>query len=403
MHHSVSSAPADGESEAELGPYPLMVFTPTVGAVSETFIKRHVKELLPDRSATLAWYLAEPAHWRARQPLWIAPPGTSSQGWRTRVRGVARRLGVRRSTGFDAATLNDYTRYVASCRPRVVLGEYLDATLEMLPFFESMGVPVFAHGHGYDLSLRLNEPTWRRRYRELNRCSRVIIPSEAARQALISVGVAPEKLAVIPYGVDLPNVARAKRTRSGRDVLSLLMVGRMVAKKDPLLSIRAIGEVAKILPIEAHVVGDGPLLPDAQRVSDDLGLRGIVHFHGALDHSGVLKRYECADIFLQHSRTDPVTGDTEGLPVAILEAMAYGLPVVTTRHAGIPEAVVDRDSGLLVDEGDLTGMIANLLALMRDGVLRQQIGSAARAQVAAKFSWDVERNALLHTLGLDAA
>jgi glycosyltransferase involved in cell wall biosynthesis len=180
------------------------------------------------------------------------------------------------------------------------------------------------------------------------------------------------------------------------------MVGRLVPKKDPLLSIQAFTEVARVQRVELHVVGDGPLLQEARQLAVDLGIRKLVHFHGALGHTAVQEHFKHADIFLQHSRTDPQTGDTEGLPVAILEAMAHGLPVVSTNHAGIPEAVINGETGLLVEEGDLKGMVGSLLTLVSDTGLRQRLGSAARARTAAKFSWRTERRQLLKTLGLNA-
>jgi glycosyltransferase involved in cell wall biosynthesis len=105
-----------------------------------------------------------------------------------------------------------------------------------------------------------------------------------------------------------------------------------------------------------------------------------------------------SDIFLQHSRRDPATGDEEGLPVAVLEAMSHGLAIVTTRHGGIPEAIEDGATGFLVDEGDYDGMAARIVELARDPALRQELGARARARHAAEFSWEQERERMLELL-----
>src|SRR5690606_2027114 len=99
----------------------------------------------------------------------------------------------------------------------------------------------------------------------------------------------------------------------------------------------------------------------------------------------------------------PGTGDEEGLPVAILEAMASGLPVVSTRHAGIPEAVIEGTTGYLVDEGDTAGMAAHVVRLARDAELRRRMGHAGWQRALQSFSWPRERARLLELLGLAPA
>jgi glycosyltransferase involved in cell wall biosynthesis len=97
---------------------------------------------------------------------------------------------------------------------------------------------------------------------------------------------------------------------------------------------------------------------------------------------------------------DPVSGDSEGLPVSIIEAMAHGLPVVSTRHAGIPEAVVHGETGLLVEEGDLSAMAEAILRLAHDAALRDKMGLAAHERARAHFTWQLERDRLREVLGL---
>jgi glycosyltransferase involved in cell wall biosynthesis len=107
-----------------------------------------------------------------------------------------------------------------------------------------------------------------------------------------------------------------------------------------------------------------------------------------------------ADMFLQHSMTDPQTGDQEGLPVAILEAMAHGLPVIATRHAGIPEAVEAGRSGHLTDEGATAEMAVYIAELARNAGARAALGRRGWERCAELFSWSRERDTLLRILGL---
>jgi colanic acid/amylovoran biosynthesis glycosyltransferase len=144
-------------------------------------------------------------------------------------------------------------------------------------------------------------------------------------------------------------------------------------------------------------------LPAAQQFVRDHALEERVTLHGAQPHDMVKQLLHQADVFLQHSITDPKTGDEEGLPVAILEAMAQSVPVVATRHAGIPEAVHEGVTGYLVEEGDTQGMAERLAALANDPDRRWSLAEAAWQRVKQHFSWDRERAHLLKVLGLHAS
>jgi glycosyltransferase involved in cell wall biosynthesis len=106
-----------------------------------------------------------------------------------------------------------------------------------------------------------------------------------------------------------------------------------------------------------------------------------------------------ADIFLQHSMVDP-DGAEEGLPVAILEAMANALPVVSTRHAGIPEAVLEEETGFLVDEGDSLRMSEQILLLAKDSNLRREMGTKGWQRAKDLFTWELQKKRLLQLMRL---
>ena len=122
--------------------------------------------------------------------------------------------------------------------------------------------------------------------------------------------------------------------------------------------------------------------------------------HGAQSSDYVKARLREADLFIQHSITNPKTGDEEGLPVAILEAMSYGLPVVSTVHAGIPEAVIDGKTGFLVNEADCEGMAMKISTLATRPELRAAFGYAGWERAKSLFSWQRERERLLTVMGL---
>jgi colanic acid/amylovoran biosynthesis glycosyltransferase len=125
--------------------------------------------------------------------------------------------------------------------------------------------------------------------------------------------------------------------------------------------------------------GGGELFEACLILTRALGLEDRVEFKGIMSHEEVAAEMRRARIFVQHSVTTPEQGDREGKPVAIMEAMASGLPVVSTRHSGISELIEDRVTGLLVAEYDIAAMADAMIGLAQNDDLVQQIGERASA------------------------
>jgi glycosyltransferase involved in cell wall biosynthesis len=151
-------------------------------------------------------------------------------------------------------------------------------------------------------------------------------------------------------------------------------VGRLQAPKDPLTLIRALAELGR--PGEAVIAGDGPDRPAVEREVRRLGLESAVRLAGERDD--VAELLAEADLFVLSTRS-------EGLPLSILEAMAAGLPVVASDVGGVPELVVDRETGFLVPPGDPHALAAAIERLLDDPDLRGRFGAAGRARVSTHF------------------
>ena len=375
----------------------LAIMVPHIGAASETFIRRHMEDLLPGRTAVVARYEADRSagYWSVQSPSLVLDKLPATFG--SRLRRVSRKFGLPAASYEMAAA----ARFVKSQGVTVILAEWLDLGLPWFDFARRLGLRFFVHAHGYDVSARqLADPKWSREYLCYNDADGIISMSALGRERLIALGLQPNKVHAIPYGVDVPSTMPS---RAPGEVVRCVAVGRMVAKKAPILLLDAFRRAAERCPqLRLDYLGGGPLSPAASQFVRTFGLEGRVCLHGTQPSDRVKELLLGADIFLQHSVTDPETGDEEGLPVAILEAMAAGLPVVSTRHAGIPEAVADGESGLLVEEGDSAGMSERVVRLAQDQALRAQLGQAGWRRVRDKFSWDQERRALLGILGLAA-
>jgi colanic acid/amylovoran biosynthesis glycosyltransferase len=368
----------------------LAVLAPTIGTLSETFILRHMNNLHPGATVVVA-DVEEGPGLDERCPTLVLG----------RREAPRRRFAVRRRPDPEAARALRVSDFLRKHDVTVAMGEYLTWSHPWLPVVRRAGVRFFAHAHGYDVSRKLRDPQWRVRYAEYNEADGLITVSEVSRRRLLELGITPERVHVVPCGVEVP---AAPVVRPERRSVRCLAVGRMIAKKGPCLTLQAFRlAAAQFDDLTLDFIGGGPLLGAAEQYVRDVGIGDRVRLLGPQPHHVVRRAMREADIFVQHSRTDPHTGDEEGLPVSILEAMAEAMPVVSTRHAGIPEAVDHGLTGLLVDEGDVDAMAECLVALSADAEDRRRLGTAGWRRVRDHFSWDHERRLLAHLLGLEAA
>lgn len=240
------------------------------------------------------------------------------------------------------------------------------------------GVPYALSAHAKDIWLT-PEAELARKVRD----ARVVLTCTEQGRALLARladGRTPVHLA--HHGVEVKGRERASR-RSGTP--RILAVGRLVEKKGHETLLLAASLLRdRGLEFSLRLAGEGPEWSRLQRLVHELRLGDRVVFLGPLSESEVRAEYELADIFALPCRK-LANGDQDGLPNVILEAMAHGLPVVSTRLDGIAEAIVDGDSGLLADQDDPAAFAGHLGRLIEDAQLRERIGEAGRARVAASF------------------
>lgn len=200
-----------------------------------------------------------------------------------------------------------------------------------------------------------------------------ICVAESERRAGLEARTCGEATTVVIHnGVDLPPL-RAPETRSGP--CRLVTVGRLQAPKDALTLVRALAALQPA-SCEAVIVGDGPDRPAVENEVRRLGLDSVVRLAGERDD--VADFLAAADLFVLSSRS-------EGLPLSILEAMAVGLPVVASGVGGVPEVVVEGETGLLVPPGDPQSLADAIERLLDDSALRRRLGAAGRIRVAEQF------------------
>ena len=203
----------------------------------------------------------------------------------------------------------------------------------------------------------------------------------------------------MPYAAsgDLASPQKGPALESRR----LLTIARLVPKKglDDSLRAFAVAQSALCGSWRYQVVGDGPLLDELRSLAGSLGISHLVEFSGFLSRQATLAALRNASLFVLASKT-AASGDTEGTPVAILEAACLGLPVISTVHGGIAETLpVDaRDRGYLVGEGDVAALAAGIIDLAGSVERRREWGDRCRAFNYARHSLDAHVATLVSAL-----
>jgi len=206
------------------------------------------------------------------------------------------------------------------------------------------------------------------------------------KQQLIKYGCDTNKILLLPVGLEIDKFKFSVREIKNKETINLITVGRLVEKKGHKYALEAISMLKKEdKNIIYAIIGDGPLKGELENLVIELNIFKIVKFYGALEQSEVVKLYNESDIFLLPSITSR-DGDREGQALVIQEAQACGLPVISTLHNGIPEGMIDGDSGFLVPEKDSNAIAEKIKYLIEHPEIWPQMGRCGREFVEKKYN-----------------
>ncbi len=257
------------------------------------------------------------------------------------------------------------------------------------------GVPFSFTVHAHDLYA-----TPRLLPLKLHRAARVVAISVANRDALstLAPGLAPDRIVVVHCGLDLA-AWPLQRHACPSGALRLLSVGRLVEKKGFDVLIEACARViARGVPVECTIIGQGPMETLLRARIDALGMGRHVRLAGAASREAVKDALAACDAFVLPCRVG-ADGDRDGIPVSLMEAMATGRPVISTRLSGIPELVRD-GAGRLVEPGDVEALAMAMEALARaSSEERQAMGRGGRRIVEEAFQVDRQAERLAPLFG----
>jgi colanic acid/amylovoran biosynthesis glycosyltransferase len=259
--------------------------------------------------------------------------------------------------------------------------------VHLLPLVTQWARPTVVSFHGADVMVDMHKPAYRSATREvLEKASLVLARSQSLGKALIQLGCPSDKLRIQRTGIptaDLPFRQRCWPSATGE--WRLLQACRLVEKKGLATSLRAFAQFHREFPkSKLTIAGEGPLHETLLALAKDLEIADTVHFAGFLSQSELRQLYYESHIFLQPSETGP-DGNQEGVPNAMLEAMATGLAVFATSHGGIPEAVRDGENGVLVNERDTKGLACRLTKMASQPQMLEALARSAAETVRREF------------------
>ena len=220
--------------------------------------------------------------------------------------------------------------------------------------------------------------------KKAQRARRMLTISQYNQRYLERLGIEKSRLAVVRCGVSfLPK--QGGHAGEIRGPFKIGSLGRLVEKKGFDVLLRSIARLhATGHEVELRLAGDGPLKDELEALARQLQIESVVRFEGSIGHDKVAGWIQQVDAFVLACKQDR-NGDMDGIPVVLMEAMSQGIPVISTRLSGVPELVVDGETGLLAEPGDSEDLARQIARLMTARELRAELSTRALAHVMQEF------------------
>ncbi len=289
---------------------------------------------------------------------------------------------------------------LADVDPDLIHAHFGPMGVVMYPVARRLDVPLVVYFYGYDVSFLLPDAFWEEQYDALfDSASALIGLSNHICDKLRHLGAPEEKIRLLHGGVRLSRFDYdPPAPRFDGETVQCLHVGRLVEKKAPLDLLRAFHvarqRVGNGVELRLTVAGDGPMREDVEDLISELGLSDHVQCLGNVPHERVVELMQETHLYTQHCKTAS-DGDEEGQGITFVEASATGLPIVTTRHNGIPDVVNDEETGFLVREGDVEAMGEKIAFLALHPEEWPSFSEAGRKRVENKFSLEKQTKKLI--------
>lgn len=296
-----------------------------------------------------------------------------------------------RDISYELLNTKTLIRSLKENKIDLVYAEFGITGAEAIGICKEAKIPLIVNFHGADSSVKSILKDYTYKYQELFQFAKKIIAvSEDMRNRLIEMGCPEEKVIYIANAAS-STFLEVKPQYSEE---AFLCIGRFVDKKAPYYNILSFQKVIKQFPdAKLYMIGDGPLFETCRNLVNKLGLENNVILLGIQPQNVILEFCSRVKGYVQHSITS-TNGDVEGMPIAVLEASAAGLPVISTKHAGIPDVIIHEKTGFIVKEHDVDGIADYMIRILEEENLAQEMGSLGKENIKNNFSFDKHINAI---------
>jgi colanic acid/amylovoran biosynthesis glycosyltransferase len=255
--------------------------------------------------------------------------------------------------------------------------------------------PILTTFYGYDISLYVRQHGPGVYQHLFARGDFFTSPSEYVRRRLIAAGCPDDKAQNFKLGTNLKRFCFKERKAGSRGTVRLITVARLTEKKGLEYSIRAVAKLSRIFKrLEYNIIGDGDLRPELTRLIEALAVGDTVHLLGWKTQEEVRALLDQSHVFMLAS-VESRDGDIEGSPLVLQEAQAMGLPVVSTRHSGNPEGILEGKSGFIVPERDGDALSERLAEIISRPETWPEMGRQGRTFVETEHDLDERNDALV--------
>ena len=276
-------------------------------------------------------------------------------------------------------------KYLRDNKIDVVLANYGSSASHFVPVCKSLDIPLLPIFHGHDATNKKYLTKYKDKYQKLfDYASFIIVVSEEMKRGLVRNGAPENKIRVIACGV---NISKFRAKSQFISEPRFIAVGRFTHKKGPLYTLRAFYKVLQLHPTaRLTMVGkkEGAFYDECEKLVEELKMEKAVLFTGILNQDQIADLMQQSLAFVQHSVTAS-NGDMEGTPVSVLEAAASALPVISTMHGGIKEAVIHGETGYLVEEKDENAMANYMIQLIENPQKAKEFGEKAREHITKNY------------------
>jgi len=302
------------------------------------------------------------------------------------------RITGRRSTSISPRQFLFWEKISKQHSVKLIHAHFGPAGIELLPLSKKLNVPLIVSIYGYDAASYLNNKHYVNSLKLLSKEAYILCNSEKMKNRLLSIGIPDEKITTLYLGANVDKFRYVKRQpiyekMSKNNDIYFLQVANFVEKKGHEYTVKAFSKLVADYPnLYLTFAGNGPLKDKILHLVKKLNLNKNIQIIDAVNTEEMKELMINADIFLHHSIT-AANGDMEGIPTVLMEAMATGLPVISTDHSGIPELITHNVDGFLVKEKDINGYIRQIKETLTN---QRNISEMARKKIEIYFNMSMQ-------------